>query len=413
MFPSVKRLKLLRKRVFQLFIFLLPTQLAYHFWPDWSFIFGIRVDYLSPAIYLTDIVLLLLVTLLLLGRKVDRKNIVISLFFLAFAFLNTLLAARQGPAIYKWVKIFVFVVFSLLVARQRDFDFDKWLAKPLKASLLLVSAIGVFQFIFQKTLGGPFYFLGERTFSSSTPGIALFSIFGKQYLRAYSTFSHPNSFAAFLLLSLIILYFRKKELKRRDLLVIGASSVALLLTYSRAVIIVAALLAALWYFGREKFLNKVKVNLVLTAGLVVSLSMPLLGQHLLKTGNYGLAIGERLALAKASGEIFSKRPIFGVGFSNFVVLLPESSLKTQHIWDLQPVHNIFLLTLSELGVLGLILVFVAGARLFKTDDKALVYSLLAIVLTGLIDHYWLTLQQNVLLLFTIAGLSLRTSFDLS
>ena len=44
-----------------LFVFLIPTQLALHFWLPGSFVFGIRVDYLAPSIYLTDILFVLIV----------------------------------------------------------------------------------------------------------------------------------------------------------------------------------------------------------------------------------------------------------------------------------------------------------------------------------------------------------------
>ncbi|MDP2860696.1 MAG: hypothetical protein Q8N98_03190, partial [bacterium] len=44
---------------FYLFLFFLPTQLGRHFWPEWAIINGIRVDYLSPTIFLTDILLFL------------------------------------------------------------------------------------------------------------------------------------------------------------------------------------------------------------------------------------------------------------------------------------------------------------------------------------------------------------------
>ena len=37
------------------FLVTIPTQLGLHFWPEWSKVAGIRVDYLSPVLYLTDI----------------------------------------------------------------------------------------------------------------------------------------------------------------------------------------------------------------------------------------------------------------------------------------------------------------------------------------------------------------------
>src|SRR5215469_9265549 len=43
-----------------LFFLLLPTQLGKHSWPDFSYVSGIRIDYLSPIIYVTDVILVLL-----------------------------------------------------------------------------------------------------------------------------------------------------------------------------------------------------------------------------------------------------------------------------------------------------------------------------------------------------------------
>src|SRR5476649_2203358 len=46
-----------------LLIFLLPTQLGIHFWPNFSLLLGIRVDYLSPTLYVTDVVILSLIVI--------------------------------------------------------------------------------------------------------------------------------------------------------------------------------------------------------------------------------------------------------------------------------------------------------------------------------------------------------------
>src|SRR3989344_696217 len=46
--------------LFYLIILFLPTQLGKHFWPDFSIVSGIRVDYLSPTVYFTDVFIFLL-----------------------------------------------------------------------------------------------------------------------------------------------------------------------------------------------------------------------------------------------------------------------------------------------------------------------------------------------------------------
>src|SRR6266542_2212573 len=46
-----------------LFLFLLPTQLGKHFFFDFSYISAVRIDYLAPTLFLTDIIALLLIVL--------------------------------------------------------------------------------------------------------------------------------------------------------------------------------------------------------------------------------------------------------------------------------------------------------------------------------------------------------------
>ncbi|MDP4011799.1 MAG: hypothetical protein Q8P72_06265, partial [Candidatus Roizmanbacteria bacterium] len=46
-----------------LFIFFLPTQLGTFFFIPESYIDGIRIDYLAPAVYLTDILVIILIVI--------------------------------------------------------------------------------------------------------------------------------------------------------------------------------------------------------------------------------------------------------------------------------------------------------------------------------------------------------------
>ena len=43
---------------FYLLILFLPTQLGKHFWPNFSYVYGVRIDYLSPTLYFTDILII-------------------------------------------------------------------------------------------------------------------------------------------------------------------------------------------------------------------------------------------------------------------------------------------------------------------------------------------------------------------
>lgn len=217
-------------------------------------------------------------------------------------------------------------------------------------SLILVSIVGIGQFLLGRTLG--FTFLGERTFSISTPGIALQNFFDKEHLRAYSFFSHPNSLAGYLFV-LVIIFFRKLKPLWLTVLI---SFTAFLLTFS-----LSAFSGAL--FGLP----------ILFTGF--DLNAP--------------EISERVQLINISKEVVAKNFLIGQGLGTFPLI---NSL-------MQPVHNIFLLALSETGVVG----FGALCFLFFKLLKRNWYIFIFVLITGLLDHYWLTLQQNMILFSLVYG----------
>jgi O-antigen ligase len=116
-------------------------------------------------------------------------------------------------------------------------------------------------------------------------------------------------------------------------------------------------------------------------------------------------------LMKASFLMIKDYPLSGVGLNNFIVYLPNYWSLTGFTYWLQPVHNLYLLILSETGWLGLLIwlwfLFLTAQRLFlKKENKGFLLGALSIILLlGLFDHYWLTLQQNQLLLTILLGLS--------
>jgi len=110
--------------------------------------------------------------------------------------------------------------------------------------------------------------------------------------------------------------------------------------------------------------------------------------------------------------MFKTSPLSGIGLNNFIVRLPEFWPMTGFTYWLQPVHNIYLLILTETGIVGLLifvwLLILTYRRLLKTltiNHWPLIISLAAILLLGLVDHYWVTLQQTQLLLAVILGLA--------
>jgi len=409
-------LRELFKRLFQVFVFLLPVQLGYHFWPEWAFVFGIRVDYLSPTLYLTDVLFLILFLLFLITQKAGKKAILWGAVAIAiFGAINSFSALSFQPAAFKWIKIFELFCLTALVARSKQLRAGEWIAKPLLFSLAMVALIGIAQVIKGGSLGGAVYYLGERAFSLSTPGIALTNIGGRELLRAYSTFSHPNSLAGFLGAGIILsssFLFRARRTPNLILLAIILFAFVLTFSLAPAISLLVVLTILLFFRKHSARLSKLAKGLLFLLA-TISIALPLIasdGRELAK--KWGESYSGRADLAIASGRMFSEKPFFGIGLNNFTISLPTKSVGQPFSWWLQPVHNIFLLSFSETGIAGfLILVFLFYAALKKTSPKnqAVAAALLFILLTGFFDHYWLTLQQNQLLLAIILGLSFKNA----
>jgi O-antigen ligase len=100
---------------------------------------------------------------------------------------------------------------------------------------------------------------------------------------------------------------------------------------------------------------------------------------------------------------------FGVGLGNFLIALPQY-YPHRDIFFLQPVHNIYLLLLSETGIIGLGVTLFCFYLLFKHKMRNHTFSIwhLAfgiLLLLGFVDHYPLTLQQGQLLLAFLLSLT--------
>lgn len=402
---------LLHQRLFLVLILLLPLQLGKHFWLDFSYVMGLRVDYLSPTIYLTDLLVLAILGLWAIEKisniknqtsKIDIKNLKLFFFlFLIFIFLlvNCFFARNQGAAFYKLLKILEFFALGFYAAKNYCLLFTiHW---PLVIAVVYSSLLAIAQFVRQSSLNGIFWWLGERTFNAATPGIAKIEINGRLLMRPYATFSHPNALAGFVLVSFIFtLPFVFKKSKTfavvYSLLVISC----LALTFSRSVWLVG-LLVAFW------FLKSFSPNYSLLTGYCLLIALIVL---LIKLPNFAEeSLVQRMELNKISLQLIKQSPLTGVGLNNFVVRISE--FWRQPVLWLQPVHNIYLLVAAETGVVGLLiflyflLLTYKKIKKFPTPYKSIfLYVLISILLLGFFDHYWLTLQQNQLLLTILLGL---------
>ncbi|OGE31286.1 hypothetical protein A3C59_00825 [Candidatus Daviesbacteria bacterium RIFCSPHIGHO2_02_FULL_36_13] len=389
-------------------IFLIPTQLGKHFWPQFSFIYSLPVDYLSPTVYLWDILALFLFIIFLLQKKhINQGAINLFYFFILTQSLSLIFSQNIGVGLVRLEQYTAAGLFGVYMASVNFNEVKQLIFRALGLSVIMESVIAILQFSYGKTLG--LWILGERSFSISTPGIAKFDFFWYQFLRPYGTFPHPNVLAGFMLTAPVILNliqdpYRPRINAQRAGVQYGVTILAMivtLLTVSR-VAIIAGFIQSLILISKKwrKFL--------LYGVLIISPILLTRFSALLYYDSLPFIIREDLL--QTSSKIFSHSPIFGVGLNNFIPISAEGIVAGPSRF-LQPVHNIFLLALSETGIVGLVgLLVTFGYPILKLRTKNYELKTMLIIwgtilFLGLFDHYFLTLPQGYRLLFLIWGIS--------
>lgn len=176
--------------------------------------------------------------------------------------------------------------------------------------------------------------------------------------------------------------------------------IALILTFSRSAIVVGIISTGLTLW--QKFPKK-RYLIFLFAFIF------LITYHVSRIAPNDESIIVRQQLNQAAVKLWQQSPLVGIGLGNFLVKLPEA-LPSRSVYFLQPVHNIYLLLLSEAGVIGFLFFLFLLWMIYQKKPFGIWHLAFGILLIlGFIDHYPLTLQQGQLLLTLVLSLNLVAS----
>jgi hypothetical protein len=418
-----KLLKLSRILFFVL-ILLVPLNLGKHFELIDSYVWGILIDYLVPTVYLQDIILFFVILFWVLSgglkrffsnsnKVLERKEVQFSILFVFSVFLSVLNSVRFIPSLYAYSRLvlyFFLFIYILLEIPVEDYFFK--ILRIFSFSIFLLSVLGIAQYLSGGSVFDNYLILGEQPYSASTFDVAKKSFLGRSVIPSYGLFRHPNVFGGYLSILLVwIATFVKKRKQFLAVFVLG--TISLFFTFS-------IISWGVFIFGLllHLFFQKDPVNIIikkrftmwlvfLTAFLI--LIMPLVR---LFENSEDPSVFRRMNFARASYRMITDYPLFGVGWNNSTALMDEYNYETRDVRFVQPVHNIFLLVFSESGIFsfGLFIVFLyfSGRRLINSRYFHLfLISFLQIILLGSFDHYFLTINQTLLLFWIIFGLALQ------
>ncbi len=276
-------------------------------------------------------------------------------------------------------------------------------------SMSFQSLIALIQFFSQSSIG--LGFLGELKIDKNIAHLAKINL-QKDWIRAYGTLPHPNILGGFLSLSIISLILTETKRKNLKYVLISFQFLALILTFSRSALM--ALTGGLIIISsfRNKNISP-KAKKIITASFIFLIFTWII-MFYLRFNEIELSFKSRISGIENAIKSLSLYP-FGTGLKSFTLFLDTYVGRALMPWEYQPVHNIYLLMLSELGVLSVILILYSSVlfiyETYKKNTKAFMASTLFIIaFIGFFDHYWLSLNQGFAvftLFFSLSSLLLR------
>ncbi len=407
---------------FALGIFMIPFQLNEVLYQmDWGR--GFVNPYTTIRLYSSEVFFLIAGVLFLiqLFKKEKPWTFGSSLHFLSLSILavtvllSFMVTPLHDPVFqgFLFIKVLEILLLYFLIVNQTLQI--QTLVQVFVGTMLFQSCLALFQVLSQGSFG--LYFLGEPHLSAQGVHLARFEIFGKEFIRAYGTFSHPNVLAGYLGVSLLFSLLIEKLATKKRALLVAVQSLALMVTFSRLSILVFSLVAFLLLLSFLPDFKKRKIWLPLGVSVLI---LEVLAIFFYK----GMAIFqstsflERLAGYKDSFSLFKMHP-FGIGFSQVTLFLDGVHPTPIMPWEYQPIHSVPFLVLNELGFLGLFAGIFALVIFFKMGGgekntskklhrkKILILAGLALCILSLFDHYLLTLDQGrflIIILFSLSSL---------
>jgi O-antigen ligase len=457
--------------LFYLIIFLVPFQKRFFLQDFFTCNETAFIDYSSFYVSFPELLILMLVFIkgrFILNNFIkllsNHKNTVIFFLIILLTSFNILNSANIFLSFHKIFHFFIWILFAYLGINilSNSKKIFSTIAIIILSSLFQ-SLIAIYQFIFQKSLG--LKFLGESILSTNILGVAkIDSSFGK-IIRAYGTEPHPNVLGCFLLLGIIVsifylayfsgksaecstwnildLFFKRKKNKLKSaecstwnildlffkrkknkllgiifkkekqiiILITLINILALVLTFSRTAIFLLIFFLVISFLLIKKN-ESFKRIILLLIGFTIFLNLiflPLLKNRFNEEGSFKYKnVTLREIYSDFAFRSIKNNPIKGIGMGNFVFKMQENNTFNLKTWELQPVHNIYLLAISELGIILFSFIFFLflNSILFENSglnskNKLILVGLFLILMTGLWDHYLYSFSQGISILTVI------------
>lgn len=322
---------------------------------------SLNITFSTVFIFLGSLIFIIL-------NKNKSKNENNAKSFIILILVLTLLILKKDPNIFNFSSLIIFILASQYFTNKH--------IKIILSCFLFTTGIQIalasIQLISQSSSNfGILSFLGEPELNQSTKSISKLNFSEQTILRPYGTTNHPNFLAGMILIS--ILSLQKIKIQKQS---IFFYLWGILITFSISSYIATIL----------TFLNKKRTYfLFLTSALVILAAIKYVDP------SYTGITDRIMQYSSISNWSPTVLEIFIGSNSEFIQNYQPYKILP---WENQPIHNHFIYTLIQYGLIGFSLFLFLCYQTAKKNIKIFI-SLLPILL---LDHYFLTIANGIILL---------------
>ncbi len=425
-----------------LFVFFLPLQTTYIVRE--VFLHKSKWEYLTISFYISDIILLLIFAIFLVSnikyfkkiKKFKLSKITLTLLFLSlFSFASIIWAPDKELALFSAVKLSFAIAFFFVILNTK-INWRK-LMFVFIFTAMLQGAFGLWQFFNQYSPANKY--LGISEHKTTTIGTSVVHTVGekaedyRRWLRSYGGFSHPNILGGFLAIMLIFIVNIYSEINEKEeptfkdlyirlflLFSLIAIFAGMITSFSRNAWLVAGLSFLAFFIihfkdRKESLLKTSFIFSVILIFFIINFSNLFLSRFTLNNHLEIQSIEERVKYTQQAKDLIKDHPWFGVGIGNYTLADYNKLQKKLPAWYYQPVHNVFLLIIAELGIIGLLLFLLFLVLLLKNFHKQKNNVFLLAVFSFLImmffDHWIWSSHFGLFFFFLISAFYYKKSFQ--
>ncbi len=311
--------------------------------------------------------------------KIERSMqdyLSVGLIFLSFAGLSLLFTPSIDAQFESYLIAKLCIYTAAIYSFAKNAKYAKVIKKVFIASVFFQALIAILQFTMQSSVG--LHILGEPHLDHL--GIANFSLHELKLIRSYGASAHPNLLAAFLAAAMILSFSMDQLNVRWRKWIALILTLGLIASFSRS--------AFLALFVTALFAKINKKGVLILAGFILLAVFAIRGFEL------NINELERLTGMQNAIEIWKDFPL-GVGWQKSLFFLDWVRPNSLDFWQYQPVHNSYLLLLTELGALAFLSLIFVLKQLYSGISKGMALNLFILISAlALFDHYFISLEQG-------------------